>query len=95
MFIVLLRYIKPLEEVDRFLDEHSAFLDKFYGLKKFVFSGRRNPRIGGVILMNVHTDSEVWEIIREDPFHKHHIAEYEVIEFFPTKWDSRFSCFFE
>jgi uncharacterized protein YciI len=93
MFITLLKYVKPLEEVERYLDDHVQFLDKYYSQKKFIFSGRRNPRIGGVILMHVNTRDEVEYIIREDPFHKHNIAEYEVIEFQPTKYDTRFSCF--
>jgi uncharacterized protein YciI len=95
MFIVLLKYVKPLEEVELFLDEHIKFLDKYYSQKKFIFSGRRNPRTGGVILMNLRTEAEVKQIISEDPFYRHNIAEYEVIEFFPTKYDPRFSCFVE
>lgn len=95
MFITLLKYVKPLEEVERYLDDHVQFLDKYYSQKKFIFSGRRNPRIGGVILMYVNTRDEVEYIIREDPFHKHNIAEYEVIEFQPTKYDTRFSCFID
>lgn len=93
MFITLLKYVKPLEEVERFLDEHVRFLDKNYSLKKFIFSGRKNPRTGGVILINADTRAEVEQIISGDPFHMHNIAEYEVIEFQPTKYDSRFSCF--
>jgi uncharacterized protein YciI len=93
MFIALLKYVKPIEEVERFFDEHVQFLDKYYNQKKFIFSGRRNPRTGGVILMNAITESEVKQIINEDPFHKHNIAQYQVIEFTPTKFDPRFSCF--
>ncbi|BCJ85648.1 hypothetical protein skT53_06330 [Effusibacillus dendaii] len=29
---------------------------------------------------------------KEDPFHMHAIAEYDIIEFSPTKYDPRFSC---
>jgi uncharacterized protein YciI len=93
MFLVLLKYVKPLEEVDSFLDEHAKFLDKYYNQQKFIFSGRRNPRTGGIILMNASSEAEVKQILSEDPFHMHNIAEYEVIEFLPTKYDARFSCF--
>ena len=95
MFLVLLKYLKPLEEVELFLDEHVQFLDKYYNQGKFIFSGRRNPRTGGVILMKVDSEAEARQIINEDPFHQHNIAEYEVIEFFPTKYDPRFSSFME
>ena len=95
MFLVLLKYLKPLEEVEKFLDEHVQFLDKYYSQEKFIFSGRRNPRTGGVILVKTDSDAEVKQIISEDPFHQHKIAEYDVIEFMPTKYDSRFACFVE
>jgi uncharacterized protein YciI len=93
MFLVLLTYIKPVEEVEKWLDDHVTFLDTYYTEKKFVFSGRRNPRVGGVILISAETEEEVQEIIKEDPFFIHQIAEYNIIEFFPTKYDERFSCF--
>ena len=95
MFLALLKYIKPLEEVEHFLDEHVQFLDTYYSQQKFIFSGRRNPRTGGVILINTSTEAEVKRIISQDPFHKHDIAEYEIIEFAPTKFDPRFTCFVE
>ena len=93
MFLILLKYKKPLEEVEKYLDEHVQFLDKYYSQEKFIFSGRRNPRTGGVILVKVDSEAEARQIINEDPFHQNNIAEYEVIEFFPTKYDPRFSCF--
>ena len=95
MFLILLKYIKPLEEVEKYLEEHVQFLDKYYSQEKFIFSGRKNPRTGGVILVKTKLDTEVKQIISEDPFHQHKIAEYEVIEFFPTKYDSRFSVLVE
>lgn len=57
--------------------------------------GRRNPRTGGIILIDAGIRAEVERIISEDPFHKYHIAEYDVIEFQLTKYDPRFSCFVE
>ncbi len=45
--------------------------------------------------MKVDLEAEARQIINEDPFHQHNIAEYEVIEFFPTKYDPRFSSFME
>ena len=95
MFLVLLTYIKPLEEVEKYLDEHVQFLDKYYSQEKFIFSGRRNPRTGGVILVKTDLEAEVKQIISEDLFHQHKIAEYDVIEFMPTKYDPRFSAFIE
>ena len=85
MFILMLKYIKPLEEVDKEVNPHREYLEKYYSLQKFIFSGRRNPRIGGIILCNAKDKKEVESIIEQDPFYIKKIAEYEIIEFLPTK----------
>ena len=91
MFIAILTYKKPIEEVEKNLAEHIKFLDKYYENKKFLISGRRNPRTGGIILVNSDSLEEVSQIIREDPFYVNNLADYEIIEFIPTKFISRLS----
>ncbi|NLI12391.1 YciI family protein [Pelotomaculum propionicicum] len=93
MFILLLKYIKPLEEIDRLLENHIRYLEKYYEEGKFICSGRRNPRTGGVIIANTSNREEIEGIISEDPFLINKAAQYEIIEFIPTKYNSRFSCF--
>lgn len=93
MFILVLKYIKPIEEVDKELKPHITYLEKYYSLQKFICSGRRNPRLGGVILCNAKNREEVDTIIKEDPFYIKKIAEYEIIEFSPTKYADGFEVF--
>lgn len=93
MILVITTYQKSKEEIDKYLPEHSAHLEKYYLEKKVIFSGRRNPRIGGVILFNVEDQKEAWEIIERDPFKKHGIADYHLIDFIPTKFDKEFEVF--
>lgn len=93
MFILSLKYIKPLEEVEKELQNHVQYLEKYYSLHKFICSGRRNPRIGGIILCNAKNMEEVNTIINEDPFYINKIAEYEIVEFLPTKYADGFECF--
>lgn len=93
MFILTLKYVKPLEEVDKVLKAHIEYLEKYYLLQKFICSGRRNPRVGGVILCNAKDMNEVKMIIKEDPFYMKEIAEYEIIEFTPTKYAEGFEKF--
>lgn len=50
MFIVNLTYVKPLEEVEKYLEDHITFLNKYYASNNFICSGRKNPRDGGIIL---------------------------------------------
>lgn len=93
MFLLSLTYKKSLEAVDACLERHVVYLDKYYGLGKFVCSGRKNPRVGGVILCNAQNADEVQAIISEDPFLQEGVAEYEVIEFEPTKCAEGFEKF--
>lgn len=93
MYIVLLSYIKPIEEVERWIDLHIEFLDKYYEEGLFIFSGRRDPRTGGVILVNTDSEEKIQQIIREDPFHQNEIALYDTVKFTPTKYDPKFHEF--
>ncbi|MEH6889092.1 YciI family protein [Bacillus sp. JJ864] len=93
MFLAMVNYIQPLEVVEHYLEKHIQFLDKYYDLNKFIFSGRRNPRVGGIILINTASKQEAEAIIAEDPFYIHNIARYEIIEFTPTKYAEPFQVF--
>lgn len=93
MFIVLLNYIKPLSEVERFAREHSEFLERYYASGNFLLSGRKEPRTGGVILAVAGTRSEVESIVRSDPFHREMIADYQIIEFLPSMSTEHFPNF--
>ena len=93
MFIIILSYQKPLTEVEKYLDEHVKFLDKNYRENNFIASGRQEPRVGGVILCKAPNKEDVQKIVATDPFYVHEIAQYNVIEFHPTKYVSDFEQF--
>lgn len=84
MFITVLTYKKPLNEVDRFLAAHREYLAKHYALGDFIASGPQTPRVGGVIMMKADSRTVVDAIIAEDPFHINGIADYQIVEFTPT-----------
>lgn len=84
MFILLLRYLKPLSEVDRFVGEHRKFLARYYASGHFLLSGRKEPRDGGVILAAAASRAEVAGIVAQDPFYREQIAQYEIVEFEPS-----------
>ena len=84
-FIIILTYKKSLNEVDKKLQEHIKFLDKYYDSNNFLLSGKQNPRIGGVIICKFNSIEDVNLAIQEDPFYIHKIAEFEVIEFEPSR----------
>lgn len=85
MFIINLTYKSDLEKVDQFLNDHIEFLNEQYELKNFLASGRKIPRNGGIILSNIDSRNELENILEKDPFKKNELAEYELIEFIPSK----------
>ncbi|HEY6871564.1 MAG TPA: YciI family protein [Geobacteraceae bacterium] len=84
MFIVSLNYIKGLEEVDKHLDAHVAYLNQQYADGHFIASGRKIPRTGGIILSSLRNRDELKKILKRDPFNIAGIAEYEITEFVPS-----------
>ena len=93
MFLIHVHYKKSLDEVDKHIADHSDFLDRQYANKKFILSGRRNPRTGGIIMAYNCDRNELEKIVAQDPFYVHQIAEYEIIEFTPTKYDEALKAF--
>lgn len=85
MIVVTLTYKKPLAEVDAVLKGHIAFLDHYYEQKKFLASGRRENRVGGVILVLSSSIQEAEEIMKNDPFYIHDMADYDFMWFEPSK----------
>ena len=84
MFVIIVKYIKPLTEVDRFLGEHSEFMKPYYASGSFLMSGRQEPRCGGVIICKANSRLEIETIVQNDPFNREKIAEYDIIEFLPS-----------
>ena len=95
MFIVALSYKKDISEVEKFIEAHIQFLNTYYADKKIIFSGRKNPRTGGVILVRNVNKETLTDIIKQDPFYQNEIADYDITEVIPTKYDEDFACFIE
>ena len=81
MFVLLLTYTKPLEEVDALMRDHMKWLNAQYAAGRFVVSGRQIPRAGGVILARGGDREEIEAIAAADPFVKRGVATVEVIQF--------------
>ena len=86
MYIIDLNYIVPLEQLDAHMKEHVVFLKKYYVKNVFVASGRKVPRTGGIILALAKSKEEVEEIMSEDPFYVHKLAEFTITEFLTSQY---------
>lgn len=85
MFVIYGSYIKPIEEVERVLPLHLAYLDKLNNEGILICSGPMKPRTGGVILLDLDSRDKVDEILKNDPYYIERIVNYTIIEFSPTK----------
>jgi len=94
MFVVVLHYVRPLSEIEAHLPEHRGFLDKHYAAGHFLASGAQEPRVGGVILARNLSREALDAVLAEDPFHRERLAEYQVIEFTPSKYAKGAEAFF-
>jgi uncharacterized protein YciI len=86
MYIISLNYIVPLEELDQHMADHVKYLKKYCKKNVFVASGRKVPRTGGVILALADSQEEVEAIIKEDPFCKLELAEFDITHFLTSQY---------
>ena len=84
MLLILLNYLKPLDEIDRLIPAHRQFLERHYASGHFLLSGRKDPRTGGVILVRGMERSELDAILVQDPFSVDKAADYTIVAVVPT-----------
>jgi len=85
MFVLLARYTKPAEEVDRLLEDHKAWIGRHQEAGRILMTARQVPLTGGLILAEGDSVEQMREMIAEDPFHAAGAAEYEILEFQPAR----------
>jgi uncharacterized protein YciI len=89
MFLFVSEYQKPLDEVDQHREAHLAFLAGLNEKGHILISGRRNPPVGGVVVIDAKDLDDAKAIMAEDPFAKAGVAKYEPYEFTPSAGPSR------
>jgi len=93
MFVLLLSYVRPVEEVDALMRDHMAWVNEHYAAGRFLVSGRRVPRTGGVILARGTDKASLEAIMARDPFVRAGAARFEVIEFNASQTQAGFKAF--
>ncbi|CAN5365982.1 YciI family protein [soil metagenome] len=84
MFVLLITYTKPVDEVDRHMQTHRDWLARHFASGCFLMAGRKEPRTGGVILATADSRSEIEAIVAQDSFTIEQVASYEIVEFAAT-----------
>lgn len=76
MYIVLLSYTRPMEEVEAVLQPHLAWIDHYFAKGIFICVGRKDPRTGGMIMVKDIDMAQLETILAEDPFQA--VARYDI-----------------
>lgn len=84
MFIIELTYKKSLEEVEKHLETHKAFIKTGVEAGYFMMAGPKVPRTGGIVLADFKDLSVCHAYFKQDSFYQHDIAEFKIIEFIST-----------
>lgn len=81
MFVIELIYKAELSEIDAAMRAHMAYLKKEYAAGRFLMSGRKVPRTGGIILALGESREQVETLVKQDPFVARGLADFRIIEF--------------
>jgi uncharacterized protein YciI len=85
VYLMISKYLAPLDEVDKVRDQHLAFVDDLEQRGLLVSAGRQDPPVGGVILLNVTDEAQAQELIAADPYLAAGVAEYTATGWVPTR----------
>jgi len=81
MFIIELAYTAPLADIDARMKAHMRFVNAQYAAGRFLVSGRKVPRDGGVILATAGSRAEIEALASQDPFVAEGLATARIVEF--------------
>jgi len=81
MFVIELTYTADLAQIDTHMREHMRFLKTHYASGRFLVSGRKIPRDGGIILAVGGSREAIEAVAKQDPFVVRGLADVRVIEF--------------
>jgi uncharacterized protein YciI len=95
MFVINLRYVAPLADLDAQMANHVKFLQKQYKENTFIASGRLVPRTGGIILARGKSKEAIEALMRTDPFVHQGLAEVTVTEFLTSQMHPAFRAMME
>jgi uncharacterized protein YciI len=93
MFIILINYKKPIAEIDLHVPAHRAFIGDCHKQNFFLAAGPRSPRTGGVLISPLKDRKQLEEILAQDPYRIHDVADYDIIEFNPVHYHQNLAQF--
>ena len=81
LFVVLLHYTKPLEQVNAVRPRHNQHLERHAAAGTVLAWARRDPPAGGVLVMSGPDRAAVERVVADDPYVQEAVARPEIVEF--------------
>jgi uncharacterized protein YciI len=81
MFMLIVNYTKPEEEVSKHKETHSIWVKKYIDQGIFLLAGPNKNKLGGAILAKSLDEDMLNKILSEDSYVKAEVAEYQIIQF--------------
>ena len=81
MYLVIIHYDRPMDEVAAVRPEHRDYLQAHYRRGLMVCSGPQVAGHGGVLLARGGDRAAVEALCAEDPYRRRGVAHHEIIEF--------------
>jgi uncharacterized protein YciI len=85
MYIVMLTFTAPREEIDYLLPDHIEWLTRHYEAGHFLCSGRQPAHTGRVIITRPMPRGKLEAMLATDPLDVAKMVRHEVVEFEATR----------
>jgi uncharacterized protein YciI len=95
MFIIFMRNLRPIDDVEELLPQHDEFLDHYFGDGIFICSGPQVPKVGGVIIARAESREQMEAVMCEDPLYRMGVGDFSIVEFEPSRYSQQFSSLME
>ena len=80
MYLLVVGYIKPAEEVTPHIETHSVWVKKYLQNGTFLMAEQKKSRLGGAILVKSMAKEELLKIVAEDSYVIEDVADYQIID---------------
>lgn len=92
--MVILKFSKNRSKANEFMKQHNEWIKQGFNDGVFLFVGSLKPNLGGGILVNNVSLSDIQERLKNDPFVRENIVSSEIIEITLSKVNDQLDFLF-
>jgi uncharacterized protein YciI len=85
MFIILLKFSSNQQQAGQFMEGHKQWVKRGFDEGVFLLAGSLEPNLGGGILADCASLTDLQKRVKDDPFVADNIVSAEILEISPAK----------